>query len=251
MNRDAKIGVVVILIIVGLLVIIWGRSESTSPTTDTAGVEAPDKEDSSLAGTTVDTSLSGETSTGGETAGLGPGGAHVVPPAELPLPPGVPTEDEVVVETPLQPEPEPAPETVAEPEPGAAEPWTYTVAKGDILSEIAQKELGSAQRWREIADLNDLSKPYHIFPKQKLKMPPRNAGTSADTAAAETAGGAASSEPEVTQIRKYVVRKGDMGIMQIAKEQCGDVRYWKKIVELNNLKKPFMVTPGEELLLPK
>ena len=34
--------------------------------------------------------------------------------------------------------------------PGAAQPQTYTVKKGDTLSEIAQSQLGDANRWREL-----------------------------------------------------------------------------------------------------
>ena len=48
----------------------------------------------------------------------------------------------------------------------------------------------------------------------------------------------------------YVVKKGDIGIMEIAREQLGSVRHWRTIVELNRLAPPYQVTPGQKLLLP-
>ena len=48
---------------------------------------------------------------------------------------------------------------------------TYTVKKGDTLSGIALKHLGSASRYGEIANLNGIKNPNTIFPGQKLKIP--------------------------------------------------------------------------------
>ena len=48
---------------------------------------------------------------------------------------------------------------------------TYTVERGDCLYNIALAELGDANRWREIAALNDISSPYLIFPDQVLQLP--------------------------------------------------------------------------------
>lgn len=52
----------------------------------------------------------------------------------------------------------------------AAANRTYTVKKGDSLSKIASTTLGSAQRWREIAKLNGIRKPYLIRPGQVLTL---------------------------------------------------------------------------------
>lgn len=59
---------------------------------------------------------------------------------------------------------------------GACFAGEYTVESGDTLSSIAQKELGSSGRWKEIAELNNLSEPYRIKRGQVLKIP----GVSAD-----------------------------------------------------------------------
>jgi len=51
----------------------------------------------------------------------------------------------------------------------------YTVRRGDSLQAIARRELGDAERWREIARENDLKPPYTIKPGQVLELPQRAA----------------------------------------------------------------------------
>lgn len=48
---------------------------------------------------------------------------------------------------------------------------TYTVVAGDSLSKIAQRRLGDATRWTELAQLNNIGNEHLIFPAQKLIMP--------------------------------------------------------------------------------
>jgi len=50
----------------------------------------------------------------------------------------------------------------------------YVVRPGDTLSAIAQKRLYEVRRWPEIADLNNLKKPYRIYPGQVLKLPSKD-----------------------------------------------------------------------------
>lgn len=56
---------------------------------------------------------------------------------------------------------------------GGAGARTYTVKKGDTLSEIAQRELGAASRWKEIFEANrgTLNDPDRIMPGQVLTLP--------------------------------------------------------------------------------
>ncbi|MEZ6019308.1 MAG: LysM peptidoglycan-binding domain-containing protein [Planctomycetota bacterium] len=61
----------------------------------------------------------------------------------------------------------PAPST--RPTSGAA--GTYTVQSGDVLSRIAQKQLGSAKRYTEILALNPGLKPEKLYVGQVLQMP--------------------------------------------------------------------------------
>ncbi len=49
-------------------------------------------------------------------------------------------------------------------------PATYTVKKGDCLINICKKELGDANKWREIAKLNNMSNPDLIYPGQVIKL---------------------------------------------------------------------------------
>lgn len=52
---------------------------------------------------------------------------------------------------------------------------TYVVKAGDNLRKIAKAELGDADRWSEIAELNKatLPDPDKINPGQKLILPPK------------------------------------------------------------------------------
>jgi LysM repeat protein len=59
-------------------------------------------------------------------------------------------------------------------QPGAAASGrVYTVRPGDTLSGIAQRELGAASRWTEIADLNGIPRgaERNIQPGQQLRLP--------------------------------------------------------------------------------
>lgn len=60
------------------------------------------------------------------------------------------------------------------PAPAGAAARTYTVASGDTLSEIAQREYGAADRWKVIFEANrdKISDPDLIQPGQVLNIPP-------------------------------------------------------------------------------
>ena len=63
-------------------------------------------------------------------------------------------------------------DAIETPEP-APEPVFHTVAKGDTLSAIAKKTLGSANRYMEIFEANKpmLKHPDKIYPGQVLRIP--------------------------------------------------------------------------------
>ena len=80
MNRDAQIGIVVILIIVGLLVIIWGRNEAPETNANSdgeLGLPTGNIGDTS-AGGTLRADATAHSPTGGDTALLGPGDLPVL-----------------------------------------------------------------------------------------------------------------------------------------------------------------------------
>jgi len=51
---------------------------------------------------------------------------------------------------------------------------TYLVQKGDSLSTIAEKQLGHASQWPQIAALNNIAAPYTIYVGQHLALPDAN-----------------------------------------------------------------------------
>ena len=102
---------------------------------------------------------------------------------------------------------------------------TYTVKKGDNLGKIAKRYGVSV---REIIKANNLRKPYVIRPGQKLRIPTKG---------------------KVSKKKAYVyyrVKKGD-SLAKIAKRFNTSV---KKLITLNNLKKPYTIRPGERLKVP-
>lgn len=244
MNKDAKIGVVIILLMVGVVVILWGRSERAD---QDLALTPPESE----AGTGVlpparippPPARAGDTMHGGITAVSPDEGmlaladdALAIPDARPETPSGPDTTIVIVPQTP--PAPAPTPKT-----------WTYTVADTDLgLEQIAADQLGKARRWDEIAKLNHLSPPYMIKVGQKLVMPPKD-GTSEIAAATAEAQAAPSAPPSGT--RKYVVKVGDIGLIQIARDELGDANKWRRIAELNNLAEPYRIKVGQVLLLPE
>lgn len=59
----------------------------------------------------------------------------------------------------------------------SAEKFTYTVKKGDTLSNISQEVYGRVGRWKKIAEHNKLVNPELIFPGQQLMIPKLSAKT--------------------------------------------------------------------------
>ena len=102
---------------------------------------------------------------------------------------------------------------------------TYTVRKGDNLGKIAKRYGVSV---REIIRANNLRKPYIIRPGQKLRIPTKG---------------------RVSKKKTYIyyrVKRGD-SLAKIAKRFNTSV---KKLIALNNLKKPYTIRPGQRLKVP-
>lgn len=64
-------------------------------------------------------------------------------------------------------------QSIPQPTPAKASMKTYTVKSGDTLSEIAKRELGSANKYMDIFNANrdQLNDPDKIKPGQVLKIP--------------------------------------------------------------------------------
>lgn len=60
----------------------------------------------------------------------------------------------------------------------SAEGGQYTVKAGDTLATIAEEQLGSQDRWQEIASANNIENPDRIFEGQTLTIPAAQDGSS-------------------------------------------------------------------------
>jgi LysM repeat protein len=122
-------------------------------------------------------------------------------------------------------------ESVAKPTPAPAptENNYYTVQSGDTLSGIAQKKLGNANRYMEIANLNGIPDPNLIYAGQVLKLP-----NEANNATTE---------------RVYTVQSGDT-LSGIAQKKLGNANRYMEIANLNGIDNPNLIYAGQELRLP-
>jgi hypothetical protein len=66
--------------------------------------------------------------------------------------------------------------------------WYYRVRNGDVLSRIAERELGTHLRYQEILSLNPGVKPRHLLPGTVLRMPPRKTTGKSEGTVAEGPG---------------------------------------------------------------
>ena len=224
MNRDAKIGIVVILIIVGLLFIIWGRSDE--PAEDAAAQAGKDR-------SLVANSLDQKSAAAGDaldTEEAAPGYRVDEDRGEPPTSPLERKSDKT--------------DRADTSKPAPPKSLTYVVQKEDTLSYIAETKLGDRNRWKEIAELNDIPDPDLIQPGTRLKLPPKDR-----PAAAVRTPGAVGHVPLAAGQRAYTVKKGDK-LALIAGAQLGDKDRWKEIAELNKLADPDTIYEGQVLLLP-
>ena len=245
MNRDAKIGIVVILLIVCALVIIVGREPKDNttggePAATSEGAEAPGLAAANL----------------GERSHRAGDGAAEYDPIEavsgnsgntgMRVVRNLPTDDTNLAGTERRAETTPEKVPVAPVPPPAPRKWKYTVAAGDTLIHIARNELGNEKRWTEIAKLNNLSEPFALSVGQKLTMPSKNAVTEV----APTIETVVIESVVSGNFRRYKVQRGD-SLTLIAREQLSDGMLWKKIADINNLAKPYKLEPGQIIRLPK
>ncbi|MFD0866174.1 LysM peptidoglycan-binding domain-containing protein, partial [Tessaracoccus lubricantis] len=114
---------------------------------------------------------------------------------------------------------------------GHASSRSYTVQPGDELWEVAERELGSGERWRDIVALNEgLSDVSRLAPGEVLALP-----TAPDGA------------PEVT----VVVEEGDT-LWHIAGAELGDPHRWPELHRANSelVQDPDVIEVGWELRVP-
>jgi nucleoid-associated protein YgaU len=124
----------------------------------------------------------------------------------------------------------------------------YAVRPGDTLSEIAQRELGSARRWKELVAANPGLDPGRLRIGQELLLP---------GAAPEGAGGARSAGPQPEAAAReasaptatWKVSRGE-SLWKIAERTLGDGGRWREIAALNPSIDPDRLRAGAVLKLP-
>lgn len=245
-DRDAKVGLFVVLILVTLLIVVWGRQPQLGDLEPEPTKETPVDE-----GAPADTaSTDGEAGTAGdaETVTIEAGTDVGRDPTTVGATTGgtdkeddkTPTETEAG--TPREEDPEPMTITVTTP----PREKVYTVKEGDRLYKIARaacKDGATADEIEamvaRIIKLNDLADPNKIFPGQKLKVPVGGAEAPAATAA-------------TAKPRTHVVKEGE-SLSKIAEIHYKDRTKWRVIHAANKdkLPDPDTVKPGQVLVIPE
>ncbi len=119
----------------------------------------------------------------------------------------------------------------------------YSVRSGDTLSEIAQRELGSARRWPEIVAANPGLDPARLRAGKTIQIP-----------GAEPASGTAKAEPRTARAadkaaKTWKVAQGE-NLWKIAERALGDGKRWGEIAALNPRTNPDRLVLGQVLALP-
>jgi len=138
------------------------------------------------------------------------------------------------------------------PQPVAINQKTYTIAKGDLLADIAKKNYGDASKWQKIVDANKGLDPNRLKVGQKIVLP--DLAPDADDSKTPALGGSAPKPSDITAAsgKTYTVAKGD-NLYKIATKAYGDGSKWKKILDANKstLSSPEKLKVGMKLTIPQ
>lgn len=125
------------------------------------------------------------------------------------------------------------------------------VRERDNLTKLAARELGDGDRWKEIADLNELKKPYHVQVGQLLYLPQSGANNAqaaeSDASAPVNSGGASASQSTPST---YTVVKGDT-LSEISQKVYGTAQHWQFLRDANGLKSAKDLKLGAVLKIPE
>lgn len=131
---------------------------------------------------------------------------------------------------------------------------TYVVKAGDTLGEIAQYQLGTSRRWKEIVAVNDGLDPNRLRVGQTILLPSADPGAPVTAVAREAAGPASSQGTAIPSgaprsAPTYRVAAGD-SLWRIAQRTLGDGNRWHEIADLNPRVDPDKLAAGVLLTLP-
>lgn len=133
---------------------------------------------------------------------------------------------------------------------------TYTVAEGESLWTIAEKQYGDGYKWTEIAKANNISDPDSIEKGQNLILPkiakftPTVTEAPSPTVIPTQQPVLNSQTGDKITSNQYAVAKGD-NLWDIAVRAYGDGYRWVDIAKANNLSNPDLIFSGNELNLPR
>lgn len=125
---------------------------------------------------------------------------------------------------------------------------TYTVAAGDNLWMIAEKNYRSGFNAYDIATANKISDPYIINEGQKLVIPNVPAKEATISQVGQTSSIASG---EVTiKADTYVVQEGD-SLWNIAQMSYGDGYMWTRLAQANKIQNPDLIYKGDTIKIPR
>lgn len=107
---------------------------------------------------------------------------------------------------------------------------TYIVEPGDTLWSIAERFFGDGNRYKEIAELNNLADPNIIHAGQELVIQ------------------RVSDDEEEPLPADYIVQEGDT-LWSIAERAYGDGSKYTELAEKNGLGNPELIYPGQRIML--
>jgi nucleoid-associated protein YgaU len=169
------------------------------------------------------------------------GAANVAAPSGEPA--GAPLAETSLVPAEPRPESERAPVRL-EPSPAGR---AYTVKKGDTLSEIALRELGSSKRWPELVAANPGLDPAKLKLGATIRIPGSNRVGAPEAPKASEPKSAA---PKIaTGGKTWKVGPGE-SLWRIAERALGDGNRWREIAALNPEVNPDRLSTGTVLVLP-
>jgi nucleoid-associated protein YgaU len=116
---------------------------------------------------------------------------------------------------------------------------TYTIAKGDTLYGIAEKELGHGSKWKEISTLNNGLSAGDLKVGKVIKLPAKADSLGVPKSEVPAAGG-----------RTHTVTKGQSG-MDISRAVYGNANHWKEIEAANPGVSATNLKVGQKLVIPE
>lgn len=126
---------------------------------------------------------------------------------------------------------------------------SYVVRPGDSFQRIAKRELGDANRWKEIQALNGGIDPRRLMVGVTLKIE-GEASAPTETPAKPPAPNATKTPGPKVATTTYTVKRGDI-LGKIAQRELGSAQLWSQIVDLNPGVDPNRLLVGAVLKLPK